>query len=77
MFNETILAQILDPLFLTKIGFIVFIGFYAIFTFVVFNQVKTMNKIVNEDKSSNFIFILSLLNMLLAVSLFIASLVIL
>lgn len=67
----------LNPLFLTKIGLVILIALFFIFVFVVLNQVKTMNNIVTEVKSSGIIMAIAILNLFAALSLFIAALVIL
>ena len=66
-----------DTIFLTKIAFLFIIGFFTIFTFVIVNQIKTMNQVVAEEKSSGLLFILAIINFIIAISLFVFTLVIL
>ena len=41
------------------------------------NQIKTMNQVVAEEKSSGLLFILAIINFIIAISLFVFTLVIL
>lgn len=66
-----------NTLFLTKIVFLLAIGFFFIFTFIVYNQIRIMSNIVTETKSSNILIIIAIVNLIIAFSLFIAALVIL
>lgn len=76
MFNSDF-AQFLQPLFLIKIVVLLLIALYLFFTFVVFNQVRVMGRIVKETSTSAIVFLLALFNLLLAFSLFLLALVIL
>lgn len=60
-----------------KIVFLVVFLLYAIFTLVVFNQVRTMNRVVTELHSSTILAIVAFLNVVVALSLFVYALVIL
>ena len=60
-----------------KIGILVLIGVYAVFAFVVFNQIRVMNRLVSISLASTTILILGILHLLLAISLFGVSLAIL
>lgn len=71
------LTQFLQPLLALKIVFLLIIAFFIVFTFVVVNQVNTMNKIVSEAHSSFTLKLIAILNLLLAVSLFLLALAIL
>lgn len=75
--NFSLFDQLLNPFFLLKIGFLLVIFIYIIFSLVVLNQVSAMNNIIKEVRSSAIIFFLAILNLFLAVSLFIIALVIL
>lgn len=62
---------------IVKITVLILIAFYAIFTFVIFNQVLVMNRIVTLNHASNFLKLIAILHIFLAISLFITALVIL
>ena len=65
-----------DIFFFTKLLFLIVLGLYALFTFVIFTQVTRMNGII-KPTSSVFLQFLALLQVLFAISLFIAALAIL
>ncbi|GEM_PF-6553049 len=67
----------LRPFFLLKIGFLLVIFIYIIFSLVVLNQISAMNNIIKEVRSSVIVYFLAILNLLAALSLFLISLVIL
>lgn len=75
--NDFFSSQFLQPLFGLKILFSIIIFIFIVFTFVVLNQVNTMNKIVSEAQSSFILKLIAILNLLLAVSLFLFALAIL
>ncbi len=60
-----------------KIFFLLIVAMYIIFAFVVFNQIRAMNHIVHVPTSSQILSIISIINMLLAISLFLTALAIL
>lgn len=62
---------------IVKITVLALISFYIVFTFVVLNQVSVMNRIVTLTHASNFLKIIAVIHFFLAISLFIAALVIL
>ncbi|MBI2430760.1 MAG: hypothetical protein HYV39_01955 [Candidatus Levybacteria bacterium] len=72
-----IVQQLVQPLFLLKVLFLIVLFLYIIFTFVVFNQVRVMNRVVTETHSSAILALIALLNFLAAISLFIYALAIL
>lgn len=67
----------LNPTFWIKIVTLVVIGFYAVFTFVVYTQVKTMEQILHLPHAEAFLKVISLIHIILAVSLFLIAVVIL
>lgn len=69
--------QLPRPLFFLKIFSLIIILFYLGFAVVVFNQVKIMNKTITEVHSSAILQTIAILNLLLAISLFVLALVIL
>jgi hypothetical protein len=71
------LAIFLQPAFWIKAITLIAIGSYAIFTFVVFTQVKTMAQILHLPSSKTVLRTISLAHVLLAVSLFLLAIVIL
>lgn len=66
-----------QPAFWIKIVTLVVIGFYAIFTFVVFTQVKTMTQILHLPHASGVLKTISVIHIALAISLFLMAIVIL
>ncbi len=62
---------------LIKIITLIAILFYAIFTFVVFTQVKVMTQILHLPHINGILKIISLMNIILAISLFVFAIVIL
>ena len=77
MLNGTFLAQLFTPGFLIKIFFLVVLFMYLIFTFVVFNQVRLMNRIITQTPISTILSTIALIQIIAALSLFIAALAIL
>jgi hypothetical protein len=71
------LANFLQPVFWIKVITLVVIGFYVIFTFVVFAQVRTMSKILRLPKANGTLKTISKINIFLAISLFLFAIVIL
>lgn len=67
----------LQPVFWIKIVTLVVIGFYVVFTFVVFTQVKVMTQILHLPHASSILRIISIIHIALAVSLFLVAVVIL
>jgi hypothetical protein len=62
---------------LIKIITLIFLAIYIIFTFVILTQVRVMNRILNETFASNLLMIISVINILLPLSLFLIALAIL
>ncbi|MBI2195544.1 MAG: hypothetical protein HYU48_00655 [Candidatus Levybacteria bacterium] len=62
---------------IVKILMLVLIACYIVFTLVVFNQVLVMNRIVTLNHASGFLKTAAVFHILLAISLFVAALVIL
>lgn len=60
-----------------KIITLIVIGFYIVFTFVVFTQVKTMAQILHLPHGEALLKTISIIHIILAVSLFIIAIVIL
>lgn len=67
----------LQPIFLIKTITLIAIGFYAIFGFVVFTQIKAMGEIISFPHVSKIFKTISIINILLAISLFLLAIVIL
>jgi len=75
--NFNFLTQFINIPFLLKAVALLIIFMYAIFAFVIVNQVRTMNKIIYIPPSSRIIIVISVIHLLLSISLFLASIVIL
>ena len=71
------LTGFFQPIFLVKIVTLIAIVFYAIFAFIVFIQVREMGKIVVLSHTSLILKTISVINIILAISLFLIALVIL
>ncbi len=66
-----------QPIFLIKILTLIAIGFYAVFGFVVLTQIKTMGEIIGLPFATVIFKAVSIINIALAISLFLFALVIL
>ncbi len=66
-----------QPLLLIKITTLIGIVFYAIFGFVVLTQIKAMGQIIGIPRADVIFKSISIINLLLAISLFLFALVIL
>lgn len=77
MASSEILVQIFQPLFITKVFFLIILFAFAIFTLVVARQVQVMNSVITENQSSSILGLLAIFIVIAAISLFIVSLVIL
>ena len=66
-----------QPVFWIKIITLIVIGFYAVFTFVVFAQVKVMAQILHLPSAQGLLKMISIINIILAISLFLGAFVIL
>lgn len=71
------LTNFLQATFWIKAVALVVIGFYVIFTFVVYTQVKTMTQILNLAHASFTLKLISKIHIFLAISLFLFAIVIL
>ncbi len=66
-----------QPIFLIKIVTLITIGFYAVFGFVVLTQIKAMGEIIGLPYATVIFKAVSIINIILAISLFLFALVIL
>jgi len=66
-----------DIFFLFKIGILAVIAGYIIFSLIVFNQTRVMEKIIKVSGASRVLEIVAIINLLLGFSLFVLALVIL
>lgn len=66
-----------QPILLVKIVTLLIIGFYIIFSFVVFTQVKAMSQILSLPHASFLLKLIAIINIVLALSLFLGAFVIL
>jgi len=69
--------NIFQPTFWIKILSLATIGFYIVFTFVVYTQVKKMTQVLLMPNASEVIKAISVIHIILAVSLFLFAVVIL
>lgn len=73
--SETILPFIQDYLF--KIGFLILVGVYIIFLFILLQQANAMKRVIDTGFASNLIIYFALANIVIGVLIFVAALVIL
>lgn len=66
-----------SAIFLIKIVTLIGLGFYIVFTFVVFTQVKVMAQILHLPHAKAVLKTISIINIILAISLFLIAFVIL
>lgn len=75
--NFNILNIFLNINIWIKIIMLLLISMYAVFAFVIINQIRAMNKIIHIPSSSQILFITAVIHAIFAVSLFLTALVIL
>ncbi|MEK9176153.1 MAG: DUF5657 family protein [Patescibacteria group bacterium] len=63
--------------YLLKIGFLILDGFLVVFLFVVYKQALAMRRVINDNGTSGLINIVALANIVIAISIFVAALIIL
>lgn len=66
-----------QPALWVKIITLIVIGFYAVFTLVVFAQTKTMEQILHLPHAESMLKLISIIHIILAISLFGLAIVIL
>ena len=62
---------------LFKIGFLILDGILTIYLFVVYQQTKAMKRVIDDAPSSNLIILVALVNIVIAILIFVAALIIL
>lgn len=67
----------LQPVFWVKIITVIVIGFYVIFTFVIFTQIKVMTNILHLPYANLTLKVISVIHIVFAISLFLLAIVIL
>jgi len=75
--NFNILNLFLNINIWVKIIMLLLISMYILFSFVIINQVRAMNKIIYIPSSFHMLFITAVIHTIFAVSLFLTALVIL
>ena len=75
--NFNILNLFLNINIWVKIIILLLISMYTIFSFVIINQVRAMNKIIYVPSSSQILLVTSAIHLILSISLFLTALVIL
>lgn len=75
--NKLVVNQLLQPFFLLKVGFIIVFVLLSIFSFVIGNQVRVMNRVVTEKGSSAIVAFIATGNVIVSLALIFAALVIL
>lgn len=62
---------------LIKLGLLILSGFYVVFLLVVFKQVHAMQRVINDNLTSNLINLVALFNIVIGILLFVAALILL
>ncbi len=75
--NQALLPFYLNPFFLIKIGLIVLILFYVVLSIVIVRRVQIMNRTVAQSQVSFLLLFIAIINVVLAVLLFLLAVVIL
>lgn len=75
--NLEIINDILESFIIIKIGFLILALFHTIFLFIVYSQISSMNRIVNQTNASSLLKLVSLLSIIFSFSLFLLAVVIL
>ena len=73
---DTILS-IFQGLILVKVGFLIIAGLYIAFLLVMYNQVKSMQRVISDNGASDVVNKVALVYVFIGVSLFVTALVIL
>ena len=71
------LIQAFQTIPFVKYGILAIIGLYVVFAFVIFNQVRVMNKVIDTPPLSTIIVVIAFLHLLAASSLLLFSIAIL
>lgn len=71
------LIEIFQGFILIKIGFLILNAMYIAFLYVVYQQSKSMQAIINDNGTSSLINTVALFNLIVGISLFVAALIIL
>lgn len=71
------LNQLFNTSFLIRAAALIVILLYVIFSLIVLNQVRVMNKIITQSSASFLVFLTAAIHSILAVSLFVFALAIL
>jgi hypothetical protein len=79
MFDIMTLLTTISPLFLLRIGILILLGLYVVFSIIVVVQSRAFHRIVyiGDSFGSLFIQILSFLHLIISISLFLLALAIL
>lgn len=71
------LIDIFNPAVFVKIITLIILGFYIVFSFIVFNQVKVMNQVAQLPHAEFILKTIATINLIAAISLFLIAIVIL
>lgn len=71
------LANFFHPALFVKIITLIILGFYVVFAFVVFTQVRVMGKLVELPHAEAILKTLAIINLIAAIMLFVIAVVIL
>lgn len=75
--EQIILYPFQNPFIFIKIGIIILIFFYVVFSYVIFKRIRIMNNVVEQSQSSFILVLISLINIIFAILLFLTAIVIL
>lgn len=76
-FDISLLNQIFQPDFIAKTVILTFLALYIAFALIIFKQVKSLNVIVKAGTGSAILELIIIINLFIAISLFIYALAIL
>lgn len=72
-----LINNLLQGFVLIKIGFLILDGLYIVFLLIVFKQARSMQNVINDGSASSLVDTVALINIIIAICLFVAALVIL
>lgn len=75
--DDSFLNQIFQPVFIIKPVILILLVLYMFFALILFKQIKSLNEIVRSGSASSILELIALINLFVAISLFLFTLVIL
>jgi hypothetical protein len=75
--NQLFVFNFINPFIFIKLGFMILIFFYIVFSAVILRRVNIMNKCISQPALSFLLVFISFINIILAILLFFLAIVIL